>query len=133
MKHICPDCKEEWMCTMGCSTVLMRCPDGCKKPDPCGCDNCEYIRRFGTFLLSSNSQERCRLCGNRYCEHTEWHCPEKKEWTLPSGVKVHRIKSYDGIKIVQDVGCTLCDAIYLGSPDYKALAKILQEIDGRER
>lgn len=115
----CTNCDEDAYYDHRCKTK--------EKPDPCDCDNCEMIRRFGKGNYSGRCI--CRLCGEGWTKHRGWHCPEKKEWELPNGATIKK----DGRDSYMIVAQGTCSVGYFGKDDFPAIIKALQEILGRER
>lgn len=134
MEHYCVKCEQKWECESGDGCLHYKryvdCKGGgggkCnypthkKKPDPCGCDNCEMIRRFGKGNYSGRCI--CRLCGEGWTKHRGWHCPEKKEWELECGVKVKMMDSHS----FEILASTAPGRV--GVTEIPSLIKILKEI-----
>lgn len=59
-----------------------------KKDDPCSCDNCQYLKRFGYTKKQMEKEShdwQCGLCKQMDYDHSGYHCPKEKEWKLPDG------------------------------------------------
>lgn len=95
-------------------------------PD-CSCDNCQFIRRFGGHIMI-DLWKKCNLCGRKYSDHVDWHCPEKTEWKLRCGARVVINKNGFEFEIVS--GDAPGAVNFTEIPD---LIKILQKIYGSEK
>lgn len=138
MGHICSVCDTKWDCCYTkercCKTILTPCSKCLaekrkEKPDPCDCDNCEFLRRFGYTSVQMKSDDRditCSYCLQLSSQHDGYHCPVKTEWELECGAKVKMMDSHS-FEILVGAEPGRVDVTEIPS-----LIKILEEIKGRK-